>query len=101
MAYRIPMEHDTRLDDSATGLAPCDLSSLHGFFHLLTVKLGAALDTTLPGHASMCLHKALDGDTSLTLERVDVLRETRLERASVREEPYECMGQRGPVAARV
>lgn len=99
--YRVSVERNARLHETAACFAPCGLTLLYGVWHLQAVKLLFAVDATLAREASMELDQAVSGDTCLPLKGVDVLREARLERAAVTEELHKGVGGRRPIAAGV
>lgn len=100
-AYRVSVERNAGLHETAACFASCGLALLYGVWHLQAVVLLFAVHATLAREASMELDQAVSGDACLPFEGVDVLREARLQRAAVTKEFHEGVGGRRPIAAGV
>ena len=99
--HGFPEEDDVGFDEAAAPLvlAVEDLASLNGGAHARVVDLALAVDAALRRERAVRLDEARGRDARLALERVDVLREARVEEVAVREQLHEAVRERGPEAA--
>ena len=95
-AYGFTKEDDIGLDEAVALGAPRDLPRLEGVPHLVAVEFAVALYAVLAREATVRLDDLVARHARAPLERIDVLREARVQQLVVAEQAHEGVRRRGP-----